>query len=353
MLACLAAATRSKVRHALPVAAAVVPHALASARLVLGQPDDRPSSRVVLASELSDARELRPPSTSKTSHQPDHPGTHSLVRPNRTVWASLTSSDEAMTHNVTRALLGLAYVKRTHFDNVAPRYLSLREVPGAQPPDAVLGVCARGGAACPGHRLPLHWTTHAFVCCVKCGALVGDRYSRCNEVRRAAGAITGVGNPASGWRCQAVCRGPAPPRPGDPSRPRFGVFDDIKTAASDERVREALGLSASKAVRARWIGLRLDTQRDGSRLVVGVCHAHNTACGCPGHPLALRNLSDATACCAGCGREVTTRAGVQRARANGGTLHMGNIVRDDGVQEAGWLCLKCQRHERLEARRRA
>ena len=64
----------------------------------------------------------------------------------------------------------------------------------------------------------------------------------------------------------------------NPSRPVFGNFDDVETAAADVRVREGLGLSTPtyKHGRARGIGLRHDTQPDGSRVVVGVCHAHNT-----------------------------------------------------------------------------
>ena len=70
-------------------------------------------------------------------------------------WASFTTIDEAITHNVMLALLGLEHIKRTNLDNMVPRYIGLREAPGEQPPEAVLGVCARGDAACPGHRLPL------------------------------------------------------------------------------------------------------------------------------------------------------------------------------------------------------
>ena len=68
-------------------------------------------------------------------------------------WASFTTIDEALTHKLTLALLALEHV-RISCNEVAPRNIGLREVPGAQPPDAVLSVCARGDAACPGH--PLH-----------------------------------------------------------------------------------------------------------------------------------------------------------------------------------------------------
>lgn len=158
------------------------------------------------------------------------------------------------------------------------------------------------------------------------------------------------GGSERGWRCQRVCRGRARPVPGDPSRPIFGVFDAIESAASDERVREAMGLSKSKRERVRWIGLLPDTQPDGSRLVVGVCHAHNTPRGCPGHPLALRYLSDGTACCVECGRAVTSHTdGVNRVRADGVDAHLGVTVRDSSDQVTGWICLGC----RSKAKRRA
>ena len=48
--------------------------------------------------------------------------------------ASFTTIDEAITHNLTLALLGLEYVKSRTLQNVNPRYIGLREVPGAQPP---------------------------------------------------------------------------------------------------------------------------------------------------------------------------------------------------------------------------
>ena len=117
------------------------------------------------------------------------------------------------------------------------------------------------------------------------------------------------------------------------------MFDDIETAAADESVRQALGLSASKTPRARWIGLRLDTQPDGSRRVVGVCLAHNTPHGCPGHALALRYLSDATACCAGCGRAVASTGGVKHAD---GGLGEGRAVLGAGGRVTGWNMLHLQ-----------
>ena len=207
-------------------------------------------------------------------------------------WASFTTIDDALTHH-TLALLGLEHVKMKG-SNVVPRYIGLREVPGAQPPDAVLGVCARGGAACLGHRLPLHAAMQTWTCCVKCGARVG---SCGTPFTRASGAAYGVRTP-DGWVCDGTCRAvaPAPPLPDDWSRPKFGVFDDVETAAADERVRVALGLSRSmcggRPMRTRWIGLCYEAQTDGSRLVVGVCRAHNTARGCPGHAVALRSVND-------------------------------------------------------------
>ena len=187
------------------------------------------------------------------------------------------------------------------------RYIGLREVPGAQPPDAVLGVCARGDAASPGHRLPLHSAEHAFAC-EKSGALVGLS----DEAQRKASAIKGEPMP-DGWRCCVGCRGPSPPPPpGDRSRPRFGIFDDVETAAADVRVREALGLAASqhspRAARARWIGLLYETQPDGSRLVVGVCHTHKHTTRVPwALPGGCASLSD------------PDRVRVSGARHSGGT----------------------------------
>ena len=157
-------------------------------------------------------------------------------------------------------------------------------------------------------------------------------------MQRAVGAARGISTP-DGWRCEKTCRDPARRPPGDPSRPRFGVFDDVETAAADERVREALGLSSRGGplpTRARWIGLH-----DGSRLVVGVCHAHNSPRGCPGHALALRYLDDATACFGECGVGVTTANGVQRAKGRGGGLVLGRAALNDGCQVAGWKCRKC------------
>ena len=257
--------------------------------------------------------------------------------------ASFTTIDEAITHNLTLALLGLEYVKSVRLQSAIPRYIGLREVPGAQPPDAVLGVCARGDAACPGHRLPRDKAKQALTCCVECGALVGVKSDTLPGLLREAGAVLGTSTP-DGRRCKCVCRGPAAPRPGDPSRPVFGVFDDIETAAADERVREALEISLSMKPRARWVGLRLDVQPDGSRRVVGVCHAHSTARGCPGHALTLRHLADAAACCGGCGAAVTTKPdAVRRAKANGSNLKLGGAVLDAGGQVTGWVCRACSR----------
>ena len=271
-------------------------------------------------------------------------------------WASFTTIDDALTHNLTLALLGLEHAHIPGGNRLVPRYIGLREVPGAQPPDAVLGVCARGDAACPGHRLPLDSSKHALACCVKCDALVAAACGPSNW-RRAVGAVGGKPTP-DGWVCLCTCHGPAPPLPraGDRSRPRFGVFGDVETAAADARVREALGLSVSvKAphiTRARWIGLRYDTQPDGSRRVVGVCHAHNTALGCPGHALALRYLGDATASCVGCGGVVRTPHRRRAAPLGGGRLPMiGNAVLDAAGAVTGWICTTCRLRPCNEARR--
>ena len=110
----------------------------------------------------------------------------------------------------------------------------------------------------------------------------------------------------------------------------------METAVADVCVREALGLSSSMGhahnTRTRWIGLRVAAQTDGSCRVVGVCHAHHSPHGCPGHALALRNLMDATACCLGCGAEVAMNKIVQRAIA-------GRPVLDASGQVTGWMCL--------------
>lgn len=231
-------------------------------------------------------------------------------------YVAFTPKSEALTHNLTRALLGLEHDKTRGINNTIPRYIDLREAPGAQPQDAVVGVCARGDA-CPGHRLPLDSAAHALTCCVHSGALLGESNGQSSAARRAAGAITGVATPDR-WRCQRVCRGPFAPRPGDPSRTIFGVFKDVASAKAEERVREALGMTTSKSVRARWVDLHVGTQPDGSRCVVGVCHAVNTPRECPGHSLALHNVTDATACCLGCGVAVaSTSDAVKRAKANG------------------------------------
>ena len=224
-----------------------------------------------------------------------HP--HVQTRPKMATWASFTTIDEAITHNLTLALLGLEHVSSFSLHEGVPRYIGLREVPGAQPPDAVLGVCTRGDGSCPGHRLPLHSALQAFACCMECGALIGHNYCP-TEILRAAGVVRGTPTP---------------------------------------------GLTTSKAVRARWIGLRYETQPDDSRLVVGVCHAHITPRGYPGHALALRSLSDATACCGGCGRAVTTQSGVARARKNGVRLGHGTAVLDADGQVTGWTCRVCSR----------
>ena len=220
--------------------------------------------------------------------------------------------------------------------------IGLRKVPGAQPPDAMLGVCARGDGACPGHRLPLDSAAKAFACCVVCDTIVGSAEGPNGAARRAAGAVPGQPTPKA-WRCQRVCRGlvPPPPPPCDPSRPIFGVVDNVHTSEADVRVREALGLSASKTPRARWIGLPLDTLPDGSRRVIGVCHAHNTPRSCPAPPQALRYQADATACCSGCSEAVTmSQAALQRAQASGGALMRGVAVFDRGGQATAWTCNK-------------
>ena len=260
--------------------------------------------------------------------------------------AAFTTIDEAITHPLTLALLGLEAAGR--LQGVAPRYIGLREVPGARPPDAVLGVCAVGDAACPGHSLPSRSAQLAFACCRECRALVGGTgVGRSSDARRAAGA--GRGKPAAaGWVCQEGYRAPAqeapppaaaravaapppaaaravaappaapaPPRaqaPPPPAHPRFGVFTDPNIATTNINVRHALGMEGSKRLRARWIGLRLEAQPDGTHRLVGVCHAHHTGRGCPGHPLLLDCVTDATACCGGYGRAVTSHSGVQRAR---------------------------------------
>ena len=87
-----------------------------------------------------------------------------------------------------------------------------------------------------------------------------------------------------------------------------------------------------------------NTQLDGSCCVVGVCHAANTPRGCPGHPLALRSLADATACCLGCGdTSMPTADAVKRARANGGDVKQGTAILEADGQVTGWMCLTCLR----------
>lgn len=122
------------------------------------------------------------------------------------------------------------------------------------------------------------------------------------------------------------------------------MFDNVETVAADVRVREALGLSIPTFKRGRWIGLRYEAQPDGSRLLVGVCHAHNTPCGCRGHTLALRNLTDATACCLGCGLVVTLSVGAQGAK-------MGRAVLGDDGQVMGSMCRACHSRARRANRR--
>ena len=241
--------------------------------------------------------------TQTHAHPHQHPSTMAT-------WTSFTTIDDALTHNLTLALLGLEHGHLPSDNRLVPRYIGLREVLGVQPPDTVLGVCARGDAACPGHRLPLSSSQQALACCVDCGALVGS--SQYHE----AGAVFGCSTPA-GWVCGGTHRGGAPPAPvlGDPSRPRFGAFDDVVAASADERVREALGLGVSKKPCARWVGLRYEAQPDGSRRVVGVCHAHNTPSGCPGHAPALRHLSDSTACCLESGVATTSKCRGSRVQA--------------------------------------
>lgn len=107
-------------------------------------------------------------------------------------------------------------------------------------------------------------------------------------------------------------------------------------------MREALGLSGPKTARARWIGLRHDTFSDGSRRVVGVCHAHHTARGCPGHTLALRRRTDATACCSVCDVAVTTmQDAVERAQAAGVDAKIGSSMLGGDGQVTGWWCVVC------------
>ena len=120
------------------------------------------------------------------------------------------------------------------------------------------------------------------------------------------------------------------------------MFDTIEAASADERVREALGISIAKRPRARWIGLRLDTQSDGTRRVIGVCHTHQAPRGCPGHALALRNLVDAAVCCGGCGPAVASDEGAKRGKAVGRDLRKGRHVVGTGGEVTGWLCIACK-----------
>lgn len=133
-------------------------------------------------------------------------------------YAAFTSAAEARMHNLTRALLGLEH-KTSAFNRVAPRYIDLREVRGAQPPDAVLGVCARGDAACPGHRLPLHSASEAVACCIECGAILANTHCSV-EARRAAGAVEGKPTPR---RVASQIHVPWPIRPA-PRRPFETLF---------------------------------------------------------------------------------------------------------------------------------
>lgn len=165
--------------------------------------------------------ETLPPSLLIASHTHTHTHVQTRLRAMSTD-ASFTIIDDALTHNMTLALLGLEYVKSSRLNNVTPRYIGLREVPGAQSLVAVLGVCARGDAARPGHRLPLDSAMDAFACCVKCGALVANMHGS------AVGAVKGEPT-TDGWVCFNKRRGLSPPPlPGDPSRPRFGAFDDVE-----------------------------------------------------------------------------------------------------------------------------
>ena len=97
-------------------------------------------------------------------------------------------------------------------------------------------------------------------------------------------------------------------------------------------------------LRARWIGLRYDTQPDGSRLVVGVCHAHHTPRGCPGHALALRYLNDAAACCVVCGAAVAKSDAGQQEGAK-----YGSAVLDAAGEVTGWMCVGCKTQVRRAA----
>ena len=104
--------------------------------------------------------------------------------------ASFATIDEAITHNLTLALLGLEH---------AP-WLEAMWLPAAsacarcrvRSHPTLSWACARGDAVCPGHRLPLHTAKHALACCVECGTLVAHSAGSVAEVRRAAGAVSGT-----------------------------------------------------------------------------------------------------------------------------------------------------------------
>ena len=177
-----------------------------------------------------------------------------------------------------------------------------------------MGVCARGDV-CPGHRLPSdsRGAAFAFVCCVECGALCGTGRDALIVVGVREAVATDAG---AGWKCRAPfapCAGPTTPSPAGPPAPRAATpprrgggghprrhpaFATIEQAASNGLVREALGLAPGNK-RAHWVGLRADEYADGSRAIVGVCHAHFTPRGRPGHDTSLHTLADATRAAAG------------------------------------------------------
>ena len=161
-----------------------------------------------------DHRRKPPPNllTPSHTHPPSKPAPTRMA-----TWASFTTIDDALTHNLTLALPGLDHARIRGGNVVVALFIGMREVMGARPPDAVLGVCARGEGACPGHRLPLDSSAQAFTCCVECSALVASADPNNVVARRAAGAVKGKHTP-TGWVGLTTCRGPASPRPGGLSR---------------------------------------------------------------------------------------------------------------------------------------
>lgn len=254
-------------------------------------------------------------------------------------YANLTSSEDAAAHPVVMALLGLG----AHGTS-KPRYIGLRVRAGAQPPQAVVGVCGAGAEnpdACPGHLLPDRLPAAALVCCMSCHHLIGSKNPHFDL--RSVGARLGVWR-ENGWFCQKTCvhiSGGAPP----PTRlAPTQAFDTLEAASADECVRQALGIAnpaGGGGLRARWLGLRLDTRPDGGAHVVGVCfNAQNPERGCPGHDTALASIGDATACCLRCGRTVASRKSKRLARRD---VTPGRALVGSGGEVVGWICERCRR----------